>query len=103
MKRFQPGLKRAARPQRHGGEELDWGLQITNEKSSKLWGWREKGAGLDNRGQQQRHWQHTLAYGGNFETDPQRKGRKKMWLLLLHTSGEMQRNLAIDQNQRGTV
>lgn len=44
MKRFQLGLKREARPQRYGGEELDWGLQITNEKSSRLWGWRGEGA-----------------------------------------------------------
>lgn len=36
MKRFQLGLKREARPQRYGGEELDWGLQITNEKSNGI-------------------------------------------------------------------
>lgn len=46
------GLKREARPQRYGGEKLDWGLQITNEKSSRLWGWRGEGtwmAEVDNK------------------------------------------------------
>lgn len=66
MKRVQRGLKREARPQRHGGEEAHWGLQI-----------RKAG-----RGQGQRHWQHAFGCGGIFETDPQRKATEKMWMLL---------------------
>ena len=36
MKRFQPGLKREARLQRHGEEEADSGLEIRKEKNSRL-------------------------------------------------------------------
>lgn len=53
MKRFQPRLKREARPQRHGGEEADWRLQIKNERVADCGGGRDES--LASRGQQQRH------------------------------------------------
>lgn len=75
MKRSECGLEREARPQRHGREEADWGLQIKDEKGSNRGGGREEWAWAG-RGLQQRHQQHTLGCGGNFETDPQRKETK---------------------------
>jgi hypothetical protein len=43
--RFQPRLKREARPWRHGREEADWGLQIHNERVADCGGGRKERAG----------------------------------------------------------
>ena len=75
MKRFQPGLKREARPQRHGGEEADSGLEIRNEKSSRLWGWERRqtwtcrGCNKDTRST-------PLAVAGSFETAPEKERKE---------------------------
>lgn len=86
MKRFQPGLKREARPQRHGGEEADWGLQIKNKKSSNRRGGRKEQAGAS-RGRQQRHQQRTPGWGrragwGDFEIDLQRQETEEICFLM---------------------
>lgn len=46
MKRFQPRLKKEARPPRHGGGggEADWGQQIKNERAADCGGGREERA-----------------------------------------------------------
>jgi hypothetical protein len=76
MKRFQPGLKREARPGRHGREEADWGLQIKNEKSSRLWGWeREEGWGQQRPATKTPTTQFWL--WGSFETGLQSKETAK--------------------------
>lgn len=72
MKRFRPGLKREARPQRHGGEELDQGLQTTNEKSSRLWGWRGEQAWVAKANNKDTS-NTCLAVGGNLKLIPKER------------------------------
>lgn len=71
MKRFQPGLKREARPQRHGG-----GLQITNEKSSRLWGWRGEQAWTA-EGHNKDTSNARLAVGGTLKLIPKERKQKR--------------------------
>lgn len=75
MKRFQPGLKREARPQRHGGEEAHSGLEIRNKKSSRLWGWERRWTWTC-RGCNKDTSSTPLAVGGALK-QPQRKTEKR--------------------------
>lgn len=82
MKRFQPGLKREARPPRHGREELDGGLQVTNEKSSRLWGWEGERAWVAKANNKDTS-NTRLAVGGTLKLIPKERKQKRHSCFLL--------------------
>lgn len=75
MKRFQLGLEREARPRRPVGRNWMGELQPTNEKRSRLWGWR--GARARVAKANNKHTGNThMAVGGTLKRTPRERRQK---------------------------
>lgn len=102
MKRFQFGLEREARPQRPVGKDWIGELQLTHEKSSRLWGWRGERAAVAKANN--KHTSNTrLAVGGTLKRIPrERKQKRRRCSLLRRSCDGRQRNRVSNQSPGGT-
>lgn len=102
MKRFQLGLEREARPQRPVGKDWIGELQLTHEKSSRLWGWRGERAAVAKANN--KHTSNTrLAVGGTLKRIPrERKQKRRRCSLLRRSCDGRQRNRVSNQSPGGT-